>query len=127
MASTNGVHRIILAAFALACALPAFAHHSQAMFDAEKKLTLSGTVREFQFTNPHCYIQLLVPTPEGSTEEWSIELGAPAHVLRAGVKPNTLKPGDKITVVINPLRDGAKGGHYQSATTAEGKPLGTQL
>ena len=122
------VRRICLAAVALAGALPVCAHHSQAMFDADKKLTLSGTVKEFQFSNPHCYIQLLVPTEtnQGGSDEWSIELGAPAHLLRGGWKPKTLKPGDKITVIINPLRDGAKGGHYQSGTWADGKSLAVQ-
>lgn len=124
MVNLNTTRKIFLVVAALLCALPVCAHHSQAMFDPDQKLTLSGTVKEFQFTNPHCYIQLLVATEGSGTEEWSIELGAPAHLLRGGWKPKTLKPGDKITVVINPLRDGSKGGHYQSATGADGKSLG---
>lgn len=129
MKHTMVVNRMFAGMVATMCALPVLAHHSQAMFDADKKVTLSGTVKEFQFSNPHCYIQLLVPNQEqtqGGSEEWSIEMGAPAHVLRAGWKANTLKPGDKITVVINPLRDGGKGGHYMSATGADGKPFGPQ-
>jgi len=109
---------------ALCCAPLAQAHHSQAMFDNGRLLTLNGTVKEFQFTNPHCYIQLLVADADGSTDEWSVELGAPAHLLRGGWKVKTLRPGDRITVVINPLRDGVKGGHYLSGTWADGKPLG---
>ena len=107
---------------------PAFAHHSQAMFDTSKRLTLSGTVREFQFSNPHCYIQVLVPNPAGSgTIEWSVEMGAPTHLLRAGIYPNTLHAGERITVIIIPLRDGGKGGHYVSATGPDGKLIGLQL
>ena len=128
MAGLKAARRIFLAMLALTCGLPVFGHHSQAMFDTSRKVTLSGTVREFQFSNPHCYIQVLVPIQGTSgTVEWSVEMGAPTHLLRAGWYPNTLKPGDKITVVFMPLRDGGKGGHYVSATWADGKPIGIQL
>ncbi len=113
---------------AVAVSSPSLAHHSQAMFDDSKRMTLSGTVREFQFSNPHCYIQVLVPNPGGSgTSEWSVEMGAPTHLLRAGIYPNTLKLGEAITVVIIPLRDGSKGGHYVSATGPDGKLIGLRL
>ena len=102
---------------------PALAHHSFAMFDNQKQVALSGTVREFQFTNPHCFIQLLVPEEGGKTVEWSIEMGAPAHLVRAGWTKTTVKPGDKITVQIHPLKDGGVGGSFVSATGANGKPL----
>lgn len=114
--------RALVVLSSLTAISPCFAHHSQAMFD-ERTVMLSGTVKEFQFTNPHCYIQLLVPTG-GADEEWSIELGAPAHLIRGGWKPKTLKPGDKIVVVLNPLKDGNKGGHYQSGTWADGTAIG---
>jgi Family of unknown function (DUF6152) len=113
---TVGLAAILLGA-------PALAHHSFAMFDLDKRGTLTGTVREFQFTNPHCWIQLLVKTGE-SADEWSIEMGSPAHLIRAGWKPNTLKPGEKVTVVYHPLRDGTRGGSFISASTADGKPIG---
>src|SRR5262245_37703630 len=80
----------------------ASAHHSPAMFD-QKLLTLEGTVREFQWTNPHSYIQLRVQDG-GHEDEWSIETGAPMYLQMAGWKPSTLKAGDRITVVIAPLR-----------------------
>jgi hypothetical protein len=111
--------------FALA-ALPggmsAIAHHTGAMFDLKKSITLSGTVKEFQWTNPHCWIQLWVPTPERQVE-WSIEMGAPVDLFRNGWKPGTLKPGDEITVVIHPMRDGSNGGLFVSATASDGSPL----
>lgn len=102
----------------------AVAHHSAAMFDTQRHVTLTGTVREFQFTNPHCFIQLLVPNAQGLPEEWSIEMGAPAHLMRDGWKPHTLNPGDKITVTIFPTRDGSKGGNFESAVDTSGKPIG---
>jgi hypothetical protein len=111
------------AAIALQLALPVRAHHSVSMFDSEKSVTLSGTVREFQFTNPHCFIQLMVPS-EGGMVEWSVELASPAHLIRSGWKRNTLKAGDKITVIIRPARAGGNGGLFLSATGEDGKPIG---
>jgi hypothetical protein len=102
--------------------LPAAAHHSGAMFDDKKNLTLKGTVKAFQWTNPHCFIQVMVPGKEG-TAEWSVEMGAPFEVVRTGWRPTTVKPGDPITVVVHPLRDGKRGGLYVSATGADGRPL----
>lgn len=100
------------------------AHHSFAMFDADKNVTLSGTVREFQFTNPHCWIQLMVPKRDNTESvEWSIEMSAPAHLVRSGWSRNTVKAGDKITVVIHPLKDGTQGGSFVSATDESGNAL----
>lgn len=92
------------------------------MFDQDKNVTLSGTVREFQFNNPHCFIQLLVPGQTG-TAEWSIEMAAPAHLVRSGWTRHTLKPGDHVSVVIHPLKAGDKGGSYVSAVGPDGKAL----
>ncbi len=108
-------------------ASPAQAHHSGSMFDRQQPTTLTGTVREFEWTNPHCYIQLLVLTDKGEAQEWSLEMGAPLHIYAAGWRPNSVKPGDKITVKIFPLRNGGKGGEIQAATTADGKALGATL
>ncbi len=98
-------------------------HHSGAMFDDKKSATLNGTVRLFQWTNPHCWIQLVVPGPQGPSE-WSIEMGSPALLFRGGWRPKSLQPGDKITVQIRPLRDGTNGGLFLSATLADGTPVG---
>jgi hypothetical protein len=105
----------------------ASAHHSHAMFDSGKQVTLVGTVKEFQWNNPHCWIQLLVADPnnaDAAPVEWSVEMGAPIQLIRHGWKPSSLKPGDKITLVINPLRDGRPGGEIVSATGPDGKPIG---
>jgi hypothetical protein len=95
------------------------AHHSFAMFDQTRKLTLAGTVKAFQWTNPHSWVQLTV-----GADEWSIEALSPNVLGRQGWKRNTLKPGDKVTVVINPLKDGGKGGNLVSVTLADGATLG---
>jgi Family of unknown function (DUF6152) len=117
----------LAASISLATALPVPAHHSGAMFDTTKTLTLTGTVREFQWSSPHCWIQLLVPAAASNASpatEWSVEMASPLQVQMGGWKHGTLKPGDKITVVIHPMRDGTSGGNFVSATTADGRPLG---
>jgi hypothetical protein len=73
-------------------AIPAFAHHSFAMFDAEKKLTLDGTVKEFQWTNPHSWILMTVDNAQGQPEQWAIEMGGPGGLARQGWVPKTLSP-----------------------------------
>jgi hypothetical protein len=101
------------------------AHHTFAMFDAGKTLTLRGTVRELQWNNPHCFIQLLVADENGTTE-WSIEMGSPMVLARIGWKPNSIKTGDKIAVVVHPMRDGSRGGSFVSATGQDGTVFGKQ-
>jgi hypothetical protein len=114
---------MVLLAGALPTAPIALAHHSGAMFDSTRSVTLQGTVKAFQWTNPHCFIQLLVKGPAGQ-KEWSVELGSPGQLYRNGWRPGSLRAGEQITVVINPLRDGTAGGVYVSATAADGKPVG---
>lgn len=104
---------------------PSQAHHSFAMFDQSRQVTLTGTVKEFQFTNPHSWIQLMVSPSEGAdAEQWSIEALSPNVLMRNGWKRNTLKAGDQISVLINPLRDGKKGGNLILVTLADGTTLG---
>lgn len=112
--------------FATATVFPggANAHHSSAMFDAQKTLHLEGTVREFQWTNPHCFIQVLVPSG-GKTVEWSVEMASPSQIFRSGWRPTSLKPGQKIKISIHPVRDGTvTAGLLVSVTDADGKPIG---
>lgn len=104
--------------------LPLSAHHSFAGFDMEKSVTLTGTVKEFQWTNPHAWIQIIVADATGKSVEWSVEMSAPSGLLRRGWKPKTLMPGDRIVVVIHPMRDGQPGGSFVSGKLADGKVLG---
>jgi hypothetical protein len=105
-------------------AIPAFAHHSFAMFDAEKKMTLEGTVKEFQWTNPHSWILLTVANSAGQPEQWAIEMGGPGGLARQGWVPKTLTPGMKVQAVIHPLRDGTAGGQFMAVTLPDGTQLG---
>lgn len=107
---------------ALLIAVPAAAHHSFAMFDVTRTVTLNGTVKELQWTNPHCFIQVVV-ADQGTQAEWSIEMNGPGNMYRAGWRPKSFIAGDKVTIVVNPLRDGTLGGRLVSATTPEGKTL----
>src|SRR6195256_4786580 len=106
-------------------AIPAIAHHSFAMFDAQKSTTLEGTVKEFQWTNPHSWILLMVDNAEGKAEQWAIEMGGPAGLARQGWKPKTLTPGMKVKAVIHPLRDGGSGGQFMAVTLPDGKQMGS--
>src|SRR5688500_6217355 len=85
-------------------AAPVSAHHSFAMFDTAKPVTIEGIVTSFEWTNPHAYIEVDVPDAKGGQTHWSIELGSPSILLRAGWKFNILKKGDRITAVVSPLR-----------------------
>jgi hypothetical protein len=96
------------------------AHHSAAMFDMSKTVTLQGTVKEFQYTNPHSWLQVLVASPDGKTVEWGFETEGPSTLLRVGIKLKTFQPGDKVTIVAHPMRDGRPAGAWVSATKADG-------
>ena len=113
----------LLAATAAVCvAGPALAHHSFAMFDSAKTVTLDGTVKEFQWTNPHTWIQIMVKDPSGKEVEWSIEGGSPNGLGRQGWKRTSLKPGDHAVLTIHPLKEGNTGGSLISATV-NGQPI----
>src|SRR6185436_2188569 len=100
------------------------AHHSPVMFDRAQPLTLTGTVREFQWTDPPSYIRLVVKNDQGQDEEWSLEMAAPTYLYNLGWRPSTVKTGDTLTVTVAPLRKGGKGGLLLKAVTADGKPIG---
>ena len=114
-----------LALAAVLLALPAGSaqsHHSFAMFDTQQQVTLSGTVREFQWTNPHSWLQLEVAGEERAVE-YSIELGSPNTMSRRGWRRTSFRPGDEVTVTMNPMRDGSPGGALVSAIDARGNRL----
>lgn len=107
-------------------AIPATAHHSFAMFDQRKVMTLEGTVAEFQWTNPHSFIEMDVQAG-GQTQRWSIELNSPNNLKRQGWTRTALKPGDKITLRMAPLRDGRHGGLFLDVKLANGTTLDSGL
>src|SRR5712691_318744 len=89
------------AAWVLLAAGSVLAHHSPVMFDRAKKQTLTGTVKEFSWVNPHASIQLDVRNPQGATEVWGVEMNSPNNLVKQGWKSNIVKAGDKVSIVIN--------------------------
>lgn len=118
-----GVLTLLGLAAAAAAGPSASAHHSPVMFDQGRTVTLSGTVRQFQWTNPHCYIQLVVEDG-GRQTEWNMEMGAPVYLYNRGWRPSTLKAGDRVTITASPLRSGANGGLVLTVAGPDGKPVG---
>ena len=118
--------RLTLASVALvvAAAVTLSAHHSPVMFDRNVRKTLVGTVVEFSWINPHASIQLDVPNGSGGVDRWGVELGSPQSMARNGWRSNIIKAGDKVTVVVNPLKSGEFGGIFVSMTLADGRKLG---
>jgi len=112
-----------LVAAVLMAAAPAPAHHSFTMFDMTKRITLVGTLTSFEWTNPHAYIEIDVPGDDGQMKHWSIELGSPSILMSSGWKFSSLKKGDKVTLIINPLKSGLAGGFLYTATLPDGRVL----
>jgi Family of unknown function (DUF6152) len=107
----------------LASVVPVAAHHSPAAFDRTKEVKLVGTVKEFRWQNPHTWIEVIVPDEKGKDVLWGVELTSPTYLIRAGWKSNIIKPGDKVTVVVNPVRSGEPSGIFRSLTLADGRVL----
>jgi len=103
----------------------ALAHHSFAMFDAEHPTELVGKVTEFKFTSPHTFILLEVKGEDGNTVVWNLEGGSPSALVRDGWNSKTLKRGDELKVMVDPLRSGAPGGAWNPNRTKfqDGKPI----
>lgn len=114
---------VLLVVALLAAASPLSAHHSFAMFDTAKPITIAGVVTSFEWTNPHAYIEVDVSDAKGVVTHWSIELGSTSILMRAGWKFNTLKKGDKVTALISPLRTGEPGSLLNRLTLADGTVL----
>ena len=103
----------------------ALAHHSAAMFEEKKTITVEGVVKEFQFTNPHSWIQVMVETKPGEApKEWSIEWGSPNQLSRQGIRPSTFKAGTKVLMRVHPMRDGSAAGNFVAAKFEDGKTVG---
>jgi len=113
---------MILAALALGT-VPASAHHSYSMFDMKKTIAMEATVTQFKWQNPHSFILADFKARDG-VEKWAIEMTSPNNLIQEGWKRTSLKPGDKVTLYVHPLRSGAKGGSYVGVRLPDGKTLG---
>jgi hypothetical protein len=107
----------------LAAAPTALAHHSFAVFDHSRQITLNGVVKAFQWTNPHTWIQLVVTDADGKTTEWSLEGGSPNILGRNGWKRTSLEAGDRVSVLLYPMKSGEPGGSFLEVHKADGAVL----
>src|SRR6201985_4032008 len=110
----NIMKRLLMACafLASAIALPVYAHHSMTGFDRAKTVTLTGTIKGFGWVNPHSWIEMEVPNPKGGVDTWNVEMTAPGVLAKAGWKSNTIKPGDKVSVAVEPMLTGVAGGLF---------------
>lgn len=108
---------------AIAGVTPVSAHHSYAMFEMEKTVTIKGTIEQFDWTNPHTYIWMYVANGKGGQDRWAVEGGSPNALSRIGWSKRTIKPGDKVTMQIHPLKDGRSGGFFSKITLSDGKTI----
>ena len=112
-----------IVALGIGLAVPVAAHHSPAAFDRTKEVKLRGTVKEFRWQNPHTWIEVIVKDEKGQDVVWGVELTSPTYLVRAGWKSNTIKPGDEVMVVGNPVRTGEPAAIFVSLTLANGTTL----
>jgi hypothetical protein len=109
---------------ALLVALPAHPHHSAAGFDGTKVREITGTIKEFQFKNPHSWIQVIVEDEKGQKTEWSVEWGSPNNLGRQGIRPSTFPAGATVTIRLNPMENGGPAGGFVGARFPDGKTVG---
>ena len=124
----KSVYKLTFLAIAITALLilvqPASAHHSGAGFNSGEVIELKGTVKEFQFKNPHTWIQILVPDANGKVTEWSLEWGSPNSLGRQGYRPSTFPPGAKVTIRANPMKSGTPAGGFIAAKFDDGTVIG---
>ena len=116
---------LVLAGLAIVSATgPALAHHAGVEWDRERVLELNGTIKEFQFKNPHSWIQFNVENADGVVEEWSVEWGSPNSLSRRGIRPSNFPAGVEATLRINPMKSGDLAGGFVGAKFADGSTIG---
>ena len=112
---------LLTTALAVVASASLLAHHGSASFDTEKELTLKGTVTEWLWANPHCFLKIDVKDESGTVRNWNLELGNPTDISTQGYRRNTFKVGDVVTVVTQPVKSGAPVGRIRSVTMADGR------
>jgi len=111
----------VLGAIVLLSAAPSFAHHSAVMFDDTKEITVTGTIKEFQYTNPHSWLLVDVKNADGTVTTWGFEAEGPSTLTRAGIRKSDFMPGTSITISGHPMRDGRPAAAWTKATRGDGK------
>lgn len=114
---------LVTSAVLLTAAVPALAHHSSAMFDEKNTVTLTGVVKQWDYTNPHSWLYVDVTGADGKVVTWGFEAEGPTTLTRGGIKKSDLPPGTKITITGNPMKDGRPAAAWITATRADGKVI----
>jgi len=117
------IHGVIGFSLAAFMAVSLAGHHSPAVFDRTKEIKLVGSVKEFRWSNPHSFIELDVRNEKGGTDTWAVEMNPPSYLVKAGWTSKTVKPGDMVTIMVNPLRTNEPIGKFVSITLAGGQVL----
>lgn len=112
---------LLATALAFGNAVPTAAHHSHAMFDTSREVTITGAVTNYSYRNPHVFLYVDVKGDNGQVVSWAVEMSNIANMQSRGIHRSTFKIGDVVTVKVNPLKDGRPGGNYTSITAADGK------
>jgi hypothetical protein len=112
---------LLSAGFVLGLTSQGLSHHSHAMFDHAVEVTITGTVKDFSFRNPHVFLYIDVAEEGGEVVTWSIEMSNIGNTIRRGIGANTFKPGDVVTVTMNPLKSGQPGGNYTLIVAGDGQ------
>lgn len=111
---------LLASVLALGAASPAWSHHSHAMFDHATEITVTGKVTEFVFRNPHVFLYVDVRSDRGEVVKYWVEMSNIPNMIKRGILQSTFKPGDVVTVKLNPMKDGRPGGNYLTITAADG-------
>jgi hypothetical protein len=120
---TKALRAVVAVGLVAGAARSAAAHHSFAPFNLTTEKTITGTVKSFEWTNPHTWVWIDVPNDKGGVDTWGVEGMSPNYLARRGWTKTTFAPGEKVTVVVRPLKDGSHGGMFVRATLASGREL----
>ena len=123
-AAVSAFAALLTLPLALPASHPAWGHHSHAMFDSETTFTITGTVANLDWTNPHVWLHVSAPDESGEMVQWALEMGSPANIARRGWRPRIVNPGDTVSVALHPLRDGGTIGSLVGIVLPDGTILG---
>ena len=117
----SAIVALLVLGFAIGMTAPTQSHHSLSVFNYNTETTVTGTVTSFVYRNPHCFLHVDVTGEDGTDTAWAVEMSAIPAMIRRGVRKSTFKPGDTVTVTMNPMRSGEPAGKFVSAVAADGK------
>jgi len=118
---TRLIQVLAVAGILAASSISGLAHHSATMFDEKKTVTVEGVVKEFQYSNPHSWLIVDVTDKTGKVTTWGFEAEGPSTLTRAGIKPSDFKPGTRLTITGNPMKNGTPAAIWVTAVRADGK------